>query len=266
MNPQLKNLLTDWLPPALLRCATGLFYGWKGNYPTWEAAMKKSKGYDSPEILEKVKAAALKVKNGEAAYERDSVIFHQPDYAFPLLASLLQIALEKSRLQVLDYGGSLGSLYFQHKKFFTSLNSFQWHVVEQPHFSETGKKLFEDDHLRFFTSVQDSLSTGLPQVALFGSSLQYLEHPFTVIEEIIRSGIPYLLIDRTPVMMDKPARITVQQVHPSIYKASYPCRLMNRDELMAFLDKQYELIYEWQHSDRINIRHAAFCGFFLKRK
>lgn len=266
MNPQLKNFLAEWLPPALLRYATGFFYGWKGNYPSWEAALKKSKGYDSPEILDKVKTAALKVKNGEAAYERDSVIFHQPDFAFPLLASLLHIALEKNQLQVLDFGGSLGSLYFQHQKFFTSLSSFKWHVVEQPHFSETGKKLFEDDHLRFFTSVPESLVTGLPQVAIFGSSLQYLEHPYTVIEEIIRSGIPYLLIDRTPMMIKKPARITVQHVHPSIYKASYPCRLMNYDELLAFLAVEYELIFQWQHPDRINIRNAAFCGFFLKRK
>lgn len=266
MNPQLKHFLTDWLPPALLRHATGFFYGWKGNYSSWEAAMKNSKGYDSPEILEKVKSAALKVKNGEAAYERDSVIFHQPDYAFPLLASLLQIALKKNQLHVLDFGGSLGSLYFQHQKFFKSLDSFQWHVVEQPHFAETGKKFFEDNYLRFFTSVQESVSTGLPHVALFGSSLQYLEHPFSIIEEIIRSGIPYLLIDRTPVMFEKLTRITVQHVHPSIYKASYPCRLMNRDELLAFLDNQYELIYQWQHPDRINIRNAGFCGFFLKRK
>ncbi len=41
---------------------------------------------------------------------------------------------------------------------------------------------------------------------------------------------------------------------------------MNYDELLAFLAVEYELIFQWQHPDRINIRNAAFCGFFLKRK
>lgn len=266
MNPQLKNFLTDWLPPALLRYATGFFYGWKGNYPTWEAASAKSKGYDAPSILEKVTSAALKVKKGEAAFERDSVLFNQPDYAFPLLASLFYVAFEKKRLQVLDYGGSLGSLYFQHKKLFTSVPSVQWHVVEQKNFATAGKTFFENETLHFFTSVLQSVSKEMADVALFGSSLQYLEFPLSVIDEIVNAGIPYLLIDRTPLMMTKPTRITVQHVHPSIYNASYPCRLFNIKELQDHLFKNFELIHQWKHHDRINISDAAFFGFFLKRK
>ncbi|MBC7921102.1 MAG: methyltransferase, TIGR04325 family, partial [Ferruginibacter sp.] len=39
---------------------------------SWEAAMREADGYEKPSILETVKAAVLKVKNGQAVYERDS--------------------------------------------------------------------------------------------------------------------------------------------------------------------------------------------------
>lgn len=266
MTPAFKNFLINWIPPALLRFLTGFFYGWNGNYPSWNDAVKKSKGYDSPTILEKVKQAALKVKQGEAAFERDSVVFYQPDYAFPLLASLLTTAIEKQRLHVLDFGGSLGSLYFQHKIFFERLPSLQWHVVEQPHFAGIGKKLFSDSHLSFHLSINECLNHHTIDTALFGSSLQYLENPFSVLDEITQSNIPYLLIDRTPLLQTRPTRITIQKVQPSVYNASYPCRLINRTELLDYLLKHFELISRWQHQDRINISDAAFCGFFLKRK
>lgn len=266
MNRQLKNFLIDWLPPAMLRILTGFFYGWKGNYPSWNAAVKASKGYDAPEILDKVKTAALKVKSGEAAFERDSVLFFQPDYSFPLLSSLLSVALEQKRLHVLDYGGSLGSLYFQHKNFFCPVSMFQWHIIEQRHFVETGKKYFANHQLFFHQSVKECMLHYPMDVALFGSSLQYLEDPFQVLDEIVKSGIAYLVIDRTPLMITQPSRITVQRVHPSIYKASYPCRLLNKTELLLHLQPHFSLVSQWQHHDRINIRDAAFCGFFLKRK
>ena len=43
--------------------------------------MRMSSGYDSQLILDKVLTSTLKVKNGEAAYERDSVLFDEIQYA-----------------------------------------------------------------------------------------------------------------------------------------------------------------------------------------
>ena len=39
---------------------------WSGDFKSWENALQKSEGYSSLKILEKVKKAVLKVKNGEA--------------------------------------------------------------------------------------------------------------------------------------------------------------------------------------------------------
>ena len=50
-------------------------WGWFGDFPNWQAAQAACGGYDSDEIIEKVRVSALKVINGEAAFERDSVCF-----------------------------------------------------------------------------------------------------------------------------------------------------------------------------------------------
>lgn len=135
-----KELVKDILPPFLLRFITGLFYGWHGNYSDWKTASEKCSGYDSAIILEKVKESTLKVKEGIAPYERDSVIFSEIQYSYPLLSGLVWIAGEnKGKLNVLDFGGSLGSSYYQNKLFLDTLTEVKWCIVEQPGFVETGK-------------------------------------------------------------------------------------------------------------------------------
>src|SRR5690349_18481872 len=82
-------------------------YGWSGNYQSWHDVLKNANRYDAGVILEITKNALLKVKRGEAAYERDSVLFDKKEYPFPLLSFLLHSAVSKKKpLHVLDFGGS----------------------------------------------------------------------------------------------------------------------------------------------------------------
>ncbi|GHV55461.1 hypothetical protein FACS1894216_17850 [Synergistales bacterium] len=62
---------------------------WSGDYATWEDALLNSKGYDERSIFEKVLKASISVRDGEAVYERDSVLFDQIEYSWPLLAGLM---------------------------------------------------------------------------------------------------------------------------------------------------------------------------------
>ena len=120
---KIKNTLKAFIPPiiiAALRRLRNLSQNqviWSGNYTTWEEAQAKCSGYDSDNILEKVKTSLLKVKNGEAVYERDSVLFEDIQYSWAVLAGLQRAALENNgNLCVLDFGGSLGSSYYQNKE------------------------------------------------------------------------------------------------------------------------------------------------------
>src|SRR5690349_7306235 len=107
MKKEIKSLAKDLTPPVLFRWINrqrrvGIRFS--HSYKNWEEAKAASTGYDDPAILEKIAEAALKVKRGEAVYERDSVVFNSIDYSWPLLAGLTWAAARHhGKLHVLDF-------------------------------------------------------------------------------------------------------------------------------------------------------------------
>jgi len=269
---QLNKVGKKWLPPVFLeylRPLLGRSIYFSGSYPDWESARSDASGYDNDLILERVKRALLKVKTGEAVFERDSVLFDHLEHSFPVLAGLLRAAVEHgNRLSVLDFGGSLGSSYFQCRSFLSVLNNLQWGVIEQPHFVRCGQEHFEDERLRFFETIDACISQMAPNVALLSSVLQYVQEPYRVLDELIRQGTPYILIDRTPFSDLSEDLITVQHVPPAIYKASYPCRVFGRRRFLERFRGSYELSAQFDGSDgsaRVHGVEFTFDGMILRK-
>lgn len=216
------------------RGASGL--GLAGEYATWADAVAASTGYDDETILDKTRIAALAAKRGEAAFERDSVAFSQPEYAWSLLAALMWIAAKNGgRLSVLDFGGSLGSSYFQHRLFLERLNSVRWVVVEQSGQVKVGQREFADERLRFCATIEEATAESQPHVVVLSSVLQYLERPHEVLSELLGLECDHLVLDRTTVWDDPSDRLCVQTVPPAIYDASYPCWVFSKVRLDAEL-------------------------------
>jgi putative methyltransferase (TIGR04325 family) len=111
-----------------------------GPFRSWEEAAEASDGYGSEKILEKVAAAAVEVKNGQEVYERDSVIFDEIQYAWPLLAGLMWVSQNEGKLIVCDYGGSLGTTYFQNRLSLT--DNVRWNIIEKIEFRLSGKRAY----------------------------------------------------------------------------------------------------------------------------
>ena len=246
-------------------------YGWSGNYDNWEDAKKNCSGYESDNILNKVKNSLLKVKNGEAVYERDSVLFDEIQYSWGLLAGLQRAAIEyNGKLCVLDFGGSLGSSYFQNRSFLGSLKELTWCIVEQPHFVDCGKVNFENDQLCFFYTIEECMAKHKPNVLLLSGVLQYLANPYGWIECFINLNIPYIIIDRTAFIENGNNILTVQKVPPSIYEASYPAWLFNKIMFLNYFEKKYNFLCEFDshlgYEININGVIAKYKGFILNNK
>lgn len=244
----MQFLFRDFLPPVVLEVYRSLWgrFGFFGDYADWKDAKDASTGYDSDLILDKVRDSMLKVKSGEPLYERDSVLFDKVQYSWPLLAGLLWIATQKdNRLDLVDFGGSLGSTYFQNRKFLAHLKELRWSIVEQKKFVECGKHDFENEHLKFYEDLDDCFREQRPDAILFSSVLQYLENPYAILDKVLKLGFEFILIDRTPLIESGDDRITVQKVPPSIYDASYPAWFFNRDKFLSFLSDDYELMAEF---------------------
>ncbi len=208
----------------------------EGNYKTWKEAAALCSGYDEVSILDKVLEATLKVKRGEAVFERDSVIFDEIQYSWPVTAALMWAAARNNgNLHVLDFGGSLGSSYFQNRKFLKNLKAVTWNVVEQAHFVEKGKKFVEDDVLKFHTSIEGSVNAVSPNVILLSSVAQYLPNVDWLFGQINSIEARTLIFDRTPFSGAPENRICIQHVPSEIYKASYPMWLLSRERLLGQL-------------------------------
>lgn len=242
----LKNIARACLPPALvrwLRHVRGLGISFEGDFATWEEAKTRSTGYDTDEILDKVLAATLKVKHGEAAFERDSVLFEEIEYVWPVLAGLLWAAARNGgRLNVLDFGGALGSAYFQNRKFLQVLPEVRWNVVEQAHYVEAGQARIQDEQLRFYKNIEECLQENQPDVVLLSSVMQYLESPMDLISKLNKVGARCLVIDRTPFSLEEQNKLVVQKVPAAIYPASYPMWIFSLSEFKQLMSKDWSLV------------------------
>jgi putative methyltransferase (TIGR04325 family) len=220
-------------------------YGWFGNYKSWELAQKECEGYDSVTILDKVKDSVLKVKNGIAKYERDSVLFNEIQYS-PELIEAFKNSIENNRLHVVDFGGSLGSSYFQHKEIFKNLENLKWNVVEQKHFVECGLKDIKEDKLDFSYTISEALTKQDNQVLLLSSVIPYFKEPYQLISELLLYNFKFIIVDRTAFIEGDTERITKQIVPNFIYKASYPAWFLNERKFVNAFLKDYELIKEFK--------------------
>ncbi len=256
-----KSLIKRLLPPIIIEVSKKLLpkeYGFFGDYKSWQEALNNTTSYEAEEILNKVKGSLIKVRDGQAIYERDSVIFNEKEYSYPLLAGLLSAANENEGvLNLIDYGGSLGSTYFQNREFLkASVKIIKWNVIEQRHFVECGKKEFENAELKFYYSIDKCLEENKANVILFSGFLQYLEKPMDFLIDILKYNIKFIIIDRTVfINTDNNSNIlTVQKVDPKIYKASYPAWFFNKSKLLKILEKKYKLIAEFDCLDQHELR------------
>ena len=243
----LKALARDWLPPAAIRqieaATRGQRIRFEGDFSSWDQASAQCTGYDEAAILHKVLAATLKVKRGKAAFERDSVLFHEIEYNWPMLSGLLwSAARHGGRLNVLDFGGALGSSYFQHRRFFAVLPEVRWNVVEQTHYVDAGQAHIQDDTLRFYKSIEHCLADNKPNVILLSSVLQYLATPGDIIADLPNVGATSLLIDRTPISAYRQNKLVIQRVPAAIYTASYGMWIFSMSALMKKLEAHWRLV------------------------
>lgn len=250
----MKKFILRLTPPILLDIIKSFIrkeYGWFGNYATWEEAKKDTTGYDCRDILEKVKSSLLKVKNGKAVHERDSVLFDTIQYSWPLLAGLMFASAKcKGSVRVLDFGGSLGTTYYQNRRFLEKIDEVSWNIVEQRHFVDCGREHFENDRLHFYYDIDSCIKKQNPNILILSSVLQYIERSYELLEKLLKYNFTFVLIDRMPFSSGNRDRIVVQKVPPIIYKASYPCWLLDENKLIAYFRKHgYSVVESFYGSD-----------------
>ena len=255
----ISQIIKNWVPPIIAKILKSCFSSKKGSsftgeYTSWEEALDHCKGYDDADILKNVLASTLKVKLGEAAYERDGIIFNTIEYSWEALAGIMWAASRNNgQLCVLDIGGSLGTTYFQNKKFLDKINKVDWSVIEQKHFVDTGNEEFEDERLHFYHDFKTCMKEQKNDIILLSSVLQYIEKPYILLDNILQYNFEYIVIDKTPFSLDNEDHIKLQVVSPNIYEACYPSWLFSEKSLIEyFTSNSYTLFEKFSDEDSLH--------------
>lgn len=271
----LRRIGKQWIPPIFLRFVIRLLgqgfsvnTTFNGPQASWSEAVEKAgSGYAEQQILEKVLHTTLLVKEGILAFERDSVGFKHLEYSWPVLGVLMMVAaIRKGELNVLDFGGSLGSHYFQNRKVLKQLNKITWNVVEQSHYVSVGQKYFQNGDLRFHHTIEQCVVEVSPDVVLLSSVLQYLDDPITILTQLLDLRSQCVILDRTCFYneFDKDA-VFIQQVPPDIYPAAYPCRFLNEHHMMNIFNAAgYQLMDRIITTEQIDNRATWTCCVFTR--
>ncbi len=255
------------LPQAVRRWVRRYRSGptYRGDFASWADAQRVSRGYADPAILDKAVAATRAVRDGRAAWERDTILFHEPMANGPLLRSLRR-ATEAAGgvLDLADFGGALGSAWWQHRAWLADVKDARWSVIEQEGFVAAGRREFTVGPLRFHGSLDECFASSRPSVLLLSSVLPYLENPRALLADVRGRAFRHVIIDRTGFVVRGRDRLTVQQVPAAIYEATYPCWFFDRTSLLAEFTAGWTVVDEWPTADEADI-DARHGGLMLER-
>lgn len=267
-------LIKELVPPIFNTLRWFSFkYGWKGDFKSFDEAKAQCSGYDENHILNRIKETTGKVRDGNAVYERDGILYDEVQVNHTLLSILLLVAGRNgNKLTLIDFGGSLGTSYYQCIKYLSHLVELSWCIIEQENYVEAGKKSFENDHVKFYYNIEECISDGKnPDILLISSALQYIKEPYQLLDHLQTFNVPYLMLDLVGYNDTEDDRITIQKVPPIFYgiEASYPCTFFGKNKLENQLRKNYELeldfISEYQKY-YINFKPFRYLGSFWKLK
>lgn len=207
----------------------------------WDETKSRTKGYDDPEVLAKVRLATANVLEGKSNFERDGVNFEQLEIRWPLVAEVLYQRASRSEVGVIDVGGGLASTWLQLRPFLNSIEGVTWGVLEQESYVMAGRELFQHGPL-FFDDIDEALLVLDPAVAYFGASLQYFQNPWSVLKKIMTTRVDSLVIDRAPTLPND-SSLTVQDFPAP---NSYPAWVLSESRIRRFLLKHFEVCIDFQ--------------------
>jgi putative methyltransferase (TIGR04325 family) len=241
----------------------------EGDYASWDDASKQCASPDTGQVLEKVLPVTLKIKRSEPLNEKDVIFFGRPRFNPALISSALSAAIRSgNRLNVLDFGGSLGVSYFHSRDFLRDLAEVKWSVIELPNMVAAGKQHLQSPELRFFDTIEGCLNQNTPNIIVMSGVLQCLPEPWTTLKRLLEIGAPYVFIDRTGVIESIKDRLTIQHVPERIYRYDHPAWWLSESRLLScFADYGYQCLNDFKTGYQWELPGAkiAFKGFIFRK-
>ena len=161
------------------------------------------------------------------------------DYA--ALYWLLRLSPSSS---ILDYGGSVGNLFYNYCPFLSDHASLTWIVNDLPSVIAEGRRLAVErgvaHQLSFTETLQDAPET---EILLASGAIHYWEHEIEEFFAQLRGRPEHVIVNRTPLHESARAFITIQRNE----NYAVPCIVRNAGEFIASFERLgYVLVNRWR--------------------
>jgi putative methyltransferase (TIGR04325 family) len=205
----------DFAPPILAKLYARV-RGTRGEttriYSSFQEALRDcGKGYEADELAGVILAKTVVFKE---RLEAASAATLSATEAFGILSVahvLTHLEGAPGEIRVIDLGGACGAHYFAFKKFFGSRVRFKWTVVETPTMCRYADRI-KNEELSFSDNLGDALLRGgTPTLVHVSGVLQFLEHPYAMLDKVVKSRAPYLFFNRMALTAKAEDLITVHR-------------------------------------------------------
>src|SRR5262249_42728566 len=117
---------------------------------------------------------------------------------------------------------------------------------------EHGRRDFQSEELRFFSSPSDVFLEHQPHVLLLSGVLPCVPTPYALMAELLPHAVPYLIVDRTFFLARDADRLSVQHGPYDIYPGSYPAWFLSETRLCRMITGAgYELLVDFDGFDSV---------------
>jgi len=243
--------IKDIIPPfivRLLQSAILFKVHCKGDFTSYDAALKKCEGYEESALVDVIfkKTVIAKEKlNSEGKFEVDS------NTAQIMMG--LCLSARVNQINVIDLGGAFGYHYLIAKSLLKEKYKLKWCVVETPAIVARAKP-FESPELMFASSLEESfVKLGEVDVVFSSSTLQYIPSSYKILEEIIALKVNHLLMVRIPLIESGQEKIAIQYSKYSCNGpghlpkgmndgvAKYPIQFLSKKKIEEILSTTYNI-------------------------
>ena len=174
---------------------------------------------------------------------------------------LLEGALTKfyseyqKKINILDFGGSCGTVYFDIRPLLGEKIKLEWKVIDLPEMIQSAKKHnLANNELQFFESIENA--SGNIDIIHTSSTLHYAENAYEIIQKFIDLNPVYILFNR---MLFNETENDLFIIHHSAYRGigpgkipvgytdkniDFPVMIMSFNKFSRILEGQYDL--EWK--------------------
>jgi putative methyltransferase (TIGR04325 family) len=279
----LKQLLRDWLPPALLNTirrarARGKPPEWEYCPHGWPTAQGDVRGWNVEDVVasqrrtwdEFVRLAAgtgpLGINHTDLPPHALNQGAHNTVMAFAYVLALA--AHGKDRISLLDWGGGLGHYAVLARSLLPPGVGLDYFCKEVPLLCAAGRELLPD---ATFLDTDEACEGRTYDLVMASCSLHYAQDWRGAFLRLAGLANPYFYLARQPIVEEAPSFVVVQRAYGCGYNTEYPGWFLNRAEVLdAASSAGLELVREFLIDEHPEVANAPeqchYRGFLFRRQ